>query len=171
MQDVARFSGCTIKVAILAFSALGARATYAAPLAISQPGMDCKVYAQQEQANLEALKRADPSIHAQGFDTVFYSAKRNSCLASVFFTKADVTYGGILDIVEGRMIWAKSYKRASFSPANIVEMDQDMDDEIKALEFTETSAENPHGFDFLPLLFDRTMNTFPAIKNAFTEAR
>jgi hypothetical protein len=171
MQDVARFSGCTIRVALLAFSALGSRATYAAPLAISQPSMDCKVYAQQEQANLEALKRADPSIRAQRFDTVFYSAKRNSCLASVFFTKGDVTYGGILDIVEGRMLWAKSYKGTSFSPVNIVEMDEDLDDEIKALEFTETIAENPHAFDFLPLLFDRTMNTFPAIKNAFTEER
>src|ERR1700761_5215853 len=102
MQDVARFSGCTIKVAILAFSALGTGATYAATIAISQPAMDGKVYAQREQANLEALKRADPSIHAQRFDPVFYSAKRNSCLASVFFTKGDVTYGGILDIVEGR---------------------------------------------------------------------
>jgi hypothetical protein len=171
MQDVARFSGCTIRVALLAFSALGSRATYAAPLAISQPSMDCKVYAQQEQANLEALKRADPSIRAQRFDTVFYSAKRNSCLASVFFTKGDVTYGGILDILEGRMLWAKSYKGTSFSPVNIVEMDEDLDDEIKALEFTETIAENPHAFDFLPLLFDRTMNTFPAIKNAFTEER
>jgi hypothetical protein len=171
MQDVTRFSGCTIKVALLGFSALGTAAAYAAPLSISQPSMDCKVYAQQEQANLEALKRADPSIHAQRFDTVFYSAKRKSCLASVFFTKGDVTYGGILDIVEGRMIWAKSYRGTSFSPANIVGMDQDMDDEIKALEFTETSAGNPHAFAFLPLLFDRTMNTFPVIKNAFTEAR
>jgi hypothetical protein len=150
---------------------LGTRATYAAPLAISQPSMDCKVYAQQEQANLEALKRADPSIHAERFDTVFYSAKRNSCLASVFFTKGDATYGGILDIVEGRMLWAKSYKGTSFTPTNIVEMDEDMDDEIKALEFTQTSGGNSHAFDFLPLLLDRTMNTFPAIKNALTEAR
>jgi hypothetical protein len=171
MQDVARFSGCTIKVALIAFSVLGTRATYAAPLAISQPSLDCKVYAQQEQANLEALKRADPSIHAQRFDTVFFSAKRNSCLASVFFTKGDVTYGGVLDIVEGRMLWAKSYRGTSFSPANIVAMDEDMDDEIKALELTETSAGSPRAFDFLPLLFDRTMNTLPAIRNAFTEAR
>jgi hypothetical protein len=69
------------------------------------------------------------------------------------------------------MLWAKSYRGTSFSPAHIVEMDQDMDDEIKALEFTETSEENPHPFDFLPSLLDRTMNTFPAIRNAFTEAR
>jgi hypothetical protein len=171
MRDVARFSGCTIKVALITFSVLGTNATYATPLATSQPTMDCKVYAQQEQANLEALKRSDPSIHAERFDTVFYSAKRNSCLASVFFTKGDVTYGGILDIVEGRMLWAKSYKGTSFTPANIVEMDEEMDDAIKALETTQTSSANPRPFDFLPLLLDRTMNTFPAIRNAFTEAR
>jgi hypothetical protein len=133
--------------------------------------MDCKVYGQQEQANLEALRRANPSIHAESFDTVFYSAKRNSCLASVFFIKGDATYGGILDIVEGRMLWAKSYRGTSFSPANIVAMDEDMDDEIKALEFATPSRTNSHSFDFLPSLLDRTMNTLPAIKNAFTEAR
>jgi hypothetical protein len=171
MRDVARFSGCTRNVALLAFSVLGTSATYAAPLAISQPTMDCKVYAQQERSNLEALRRSDPSIRAERFDTVFYSAKRRSCLASVFFTKGDVTYSGILDIAEGRMLWAKSYKGTSFTPVHIVEMDREMDDEIKALEFTETSEENPHAFDFLPLLLDRTMNTFPAIRNAFTEAR
>jgi hypothetical protein len=171
MRDVARFSGCTRNVALLAFSVLGTSATYAAPLATSQPTRDCKVYAQQEQTSLGALKLADPSIGAERFDTVFYSAKRRSCLASVFFTKGDATYGGILDIAEGRMLWAKSYRGTSFTPAHIVEMDRDMDDEIRALEFTETSEENPHAFDFLPLLFDRTMNTFPAIKNAFTEAR
>jgi hypothetical protein len=171
MQDVARFSGCTIKVALLAFSVLGAKAAYAAPLATAQPTMDCKVYAQQEQANLEALRRSDPSIRAERFDTVFYSAKRNSCLASVFFTKGDVTYGGILDIVEGRMIWVKSYRGTTFSPANIVEMDQNMDDEIKAMETNGASPENAHAFALLPLLFDRTMNTFPAIRNAFTDAR
>jgi hypothetical protein len=171
MRDVARFSGCTIKVALVTFSVLGTSAAYAAPLATSQPTMDCKVYAQQEQANLEALRRSDPSIRAERFDTVFYSAKRNSCLASVFFTKGDVTYGGILDIVEGRMLWAKSYRGTSFTPANIVEMDQEIDDAIKALEITETSSVNPRPFDFLPLLLDRTMNTFPAIRNAFSEAR
>ena len=30
---------------------------------------------------------------------------------------------------------------------------------------------NAHSINFLPLLIDRTMNTFPAIKNALTEAR
>jgi hypothetical protein len=69
------------------------------------------------------------------------------------------------------MIWAKSYKGTSFTPANIVEMDEDMDDAIKALETTETSSANSRPLDFLPLLLDRTMNTFPAIRNAFTEAR
>jgi len=69
------------------------------------------------------------------------------------------------------MLWAKSYRGTSFTPAHIVEMDREMDDEIKALELTETSEENPRAFDFLPLLLDRTMNTFPAIRNAFTEAR
>lgn len=133
--------------------------------------MDCKVYQQQEQSNLEALRRANPSIHAERFDTVFYSAKRNSCLASVFFIKGDATYGGILDIQEGRMLWAKSYRGTSFSPANIVAMDEDMDDAIKALEFATPTPGTSHSFDFLPLLLDRTMNTFPAIKNAFTEAR
>jgi hypothetical protein len=137
----------------------------------SEVKMDCKVYEQQEQANLEALRRANASIHAERFDTVFYSAKRNSCLASVFFIKGDATYGGILDIVEGRMLWAKSYRGTSFSPANIVAMDEDMDDEIKALEFATPSRRTSHTFDFLPSFLDRTMNTFPAIKNAFTEAR
>src|ERR1700757_5089843 len=98
MLDVARFSGCTIKVALVGFSVLGTGATYAAPLAISQPTVDCKVYAQQEQATLEALRRSDPAIRAERFDTVFYSAKRRGCLASVFFTKGYATYGGILDI-------------------------------------------------------------------------
>jgi hypothetical protein len=171
MADVARFSGCTIKVALLTLSVLGARSAYAAPNAGSQPKMDCKVYEQQEQANLAALRRADPFIHAEGFDTVVYSARRNSCLASVFFTKKDDTYGGILDIVEGRMLWVKSYKGTSFTPVHIVEMGQEMDDEIKALETAEPRSSDSRSFDLLPLLLDRTMNTFPAIKNAFTEAR
>ena len=46
--------------------------------------------------------RANPSIQAQRLDTVFYSAKRNSCLASVFFIKGDVTYGAIAEIYCGR---------------------------------------------------------------------
>jgi hypothetical protein len=171
MEDVARFSGCTIKVAVLALAVLGARAAWAATDGESQHTMDCKVYEQQEQANVEAQRRADPSIHDERFDTVFYSPTRNSCLASVFFVKGDATYGGILDIAEGRMLWAKSYKGKNFTPAHIVAMDEEMDDEIKALEFATSGSGNPRAFDFLPLLLDRTMNTFPAIKNALTEAR
>ncbi len=171
MEHVARFSNCTIKVALLTLSVLGARGAFAVPIANSEVKMDCKVYEQQEQTNLEALRRANPSIHAERFDMVFYSAKRNSCLASVYFTKGDATYGGILDIVEGQMLWAKSYRGTSFSPANIVAMDEDIDDEIKALEFATPGRGTSHSFDFLPAFLDRTMNTFPAIKNAFTEAR
>jgi hypothetical protein len=69
------------------------------------------------------------------------------------------------------MLWAKTYKGTSFTPANILEMDEEMDDAIQALEFAPASIGNAHSFEFLPLLFDRTMNTFPAIKNALTEAR
>jgi hypothetical protein len=108
---------------------------------------------------------------SRSFFFVFYSAKRNSCLASVFFIKGDVTYGAILDIVQARMLWAKSYKGTSFTPAHIVEMDEEMDDAIKALEFAPATSGNSHLNNFLPLLLDRTMNTFPAIKNALTEAR
>jgi hypothetical protein len=50
-------------------------------------------------------------------------------------------------------------------------MDQDMDEEIKALEFGSESASNAKTLDLLPLLLDRTMNTLPAIKNALTEER
>ena len=57
------------------------------------------------------------------------------------------------------------------SPAHIVEMDEEMDDAIKALEFAPAESGNAHSINFLPLLIDRTMNTFPAIKNALTEAR
>ena len=69
------------------------------------------------------------------------------------------------------MLWAKSYRGTNFSPAHIVEMDEEMDDAIKALEFAPATSGNAHSINFLPLLIDRTMNTFPAIKNALTEAR
>jgi hypothetical protein len=148
MGDVARFSGRTMKFALLAMAVLGPGAARAATNA--EHKMDCSVYEQQEQANVEAQRRVDPSIHAERFDTVFYNARRKSCLASVFFTKGGATYGGILDIAE---------------------MDQDVDDEIKALEFAPETSSNSRSLDLLPLLLDRTMNTFPAIKNALTEAR
>jgi len=169
MEDVARFR--KKKGVLFALAVLCARVACAVPIADGQPKTDCKVYEQQEQANLEVQMRADPSIQAERLDTVFYNAKRNSCLASVFFIKGDVTYGAILDIVEGRMLWAKSYKGTSFTPAHIVEMDEEMDDAIKALEFAPATSGNSHLNNFLPLLLDRTMNTFPAIKNALAEAR
>jgi hypothetical protein len=171
MKDNARFPACSKQFALLALAVLSAKVACAAPDAGPQQKMDCKVYEQQEQANIEAQKRADPSIHGERFDTVFYSPKRNSCLASVFFTKGDATYGGIIEIPEGRMLWAKSYKGARSTPARIVEMDQDMDDEIKAIELGNEAAVNTRPLDFLPLLLDRTMNTLPAIKNALTEER
>jgi hypothetical protein len=166
MNDNARLFSCSKKYALLALAVLSAQVVLAAP-----DKMDCKVYEQQEQANIEAQKRVDPSIHAERFDTVFYSPKRNSCLASVFFTKGDATYAGIIDIPEGRMLWAKSYKGTRPTPARIIEMDADMDDEIKALQFGPETAVNSGPLDFLPLLLDRTMNTLPAIKNALTEER
>ncbi len=168
VQNIARFSSCTIKVALLTLAVTGAQPALAAT---ETQHMDCKVYEQQEQANVEAQRRTDPSIHDERFDTVFYSPARNSCLASVFFVKGASTYGGILDISEGRMIWAKSYRGTNFTPAHIVAMDQEMDEEIKAIEFAPTSGGNSRPFDFVPLLLDRTMNTLPAIKNALTEAR
>ncbi|MGC2400868.1 MAG: hypothetical protein WA510_13840 [Acidobacteriaceae bacterium] len=166
VAKVARFSAHTAKVAVLSLVVSGTQAAIAA-----ERHMDCKVYEQQEQANVEAQQRANPAIHDERFDTVFYSPARNSCLASVFFVKGDSTYAGILDIAEGQMLWAKSYRGTSFTPAHIVAMDQEMDEKIKAIELPSSDGGNSRSFDFLPLLLDRTMNTLPAIKNAFTEAR
>ncbi|HTZ57104.1 MAG TPA: hypothetical protein VMB49_03360 [Acidobacteriaceae bacterium] len=165
-EDVARFSGCTVKLALLSLAVISTHGVFAA-----ERHMDCKVYEQQEQANVEAQRRVDPAIQDERFDMVFYSPARNSCLASVFFVRGESTYGGILDISEGRMIWAKSYRGTSFSPSRIVAMDTELDDEIKAIESTPDSSTTSRSLDFLPLLLDRTMNTLPAIKNAFTEAR
>ena len=158
MKHIERFSGSKVRFALFALAVLGSKVAYAAPNGDAQPKM-------------EAQKLADPTIRAARLDTVFYSAKRNSCLASVFFNRGDVTYGGIVDISDKRMLWAKTYKGTNFTPANILAMDQEMDDAIQALEFAPVSTGNTHSFEFLPLLFDRTMNTFPAIKNAFTEPR
>ncbi len=166
MRDVTRFSGSTIKYALLALAVLGAKVAWAAPNgeAELQPQTNCKRYEGQEQ--LEALKRADPSIHAARLDLVSYSVYRNGCLASVFFTKGDDTYSGIFDIAAGRMLWAKGYKGTSFSPVDIVGMDQEMDEKAKELESAPISNGNSHSFYFLPDLLDRTKNTFPAIKNS-----
>jgi hypothetical protein len=132
--------------------------------------IDCKVYAQQEQANVEAQKHADPSIIEERFDRVFYSEARNSCLASVYFVKGYTTYAGILDFGEGRIIWARSYRGRSFSPADIVAMDRKMDEQIKAMQQSSEIASAREN-DFLPILLDRTMNTLPAIRNAFNDIR
>ena len=166
MNDKARLFPSSKKCALLALAVLSAPAAFAVT-----SKMDCKVYEQQEQANIEAQKRTNPSIHGERFDTVFYSPKQNSCMASVFFTKGLSTYAAIIDMPEGRTLWAKSYRGISPTPARIVQMDQDMDEEIKALEFGSESASNSRPLDLLPLLLDRTMNTLPAIKNAFTEER
>lgn len=167
MRDVARFSGCTIKYALLALAVLGAKAGCAAPNgeAELQPQTDCKRYEGKEP--LEALNRVDPSIYTPRLDLVFYSVNRNACLASVFFTKGEDTYSGILDISTGQMLWAKGYKGTNFSPADIVGMDEAMDEKAKELEFPPVSSGNPHSFYFLPDLLDRTKNTLPAIKNTF----
>jgi hypothetical protein len=166
MNDKARLFPSSKKCALLALAVLSAQAAFAV-----SDKLNCKVYEQQEQANIEAQKRTDPSIHGERFDTVFFSPSRNSCMASVFFTKGVSTYAAIVGIPDGRIVWVKSYRGKSSTPARIVEMDQDTDDEIKALEFgPETVAiAGPH--DFLPALLDHTMNTLPAIKNALTEER
>ena len=75
----------------------------------------------------------------------------------------------VLDIASGRMLWAKSYRGTSFTPAHIVAMDREMDDKIKAIESPARTMDIPRPLDFLPILLDRTMNTLPAIKNAFAE--
>ncbi len=171
MRDVTRFSGSTIKYALLALAVLGAKVACAAPngQAELQPQTNCKRYEGQEQ--LEALKRADPSIHAARLDPVFYSVYRNACLASVFFNKGDDTYSGIFDISGGRMLWAKGYKGTSFSPVDIVGMDEKMDEKAKELEFAPIRNGNSRSFYFLPDLLDRTKNTLPAIKNVLMMVR
>jgi hypothetical protein len=166
MNDKARLFPSSKKCALLALAVLSAQAAFAV-----SDKLDCKVYEQQEQANIEAQKHTDPSIHGERFDTIFFSPKRNSCMASVFFTKGVSTYAAIIGMPDGRTVWAKSYKGIKPTPARIVEMDQDTDDEIKALEFGPETADNSGSREFLPLLLDRTMNTLPAIKNAFTEER
>ena len=132
---------------------------------------DCKIYEQQEQANLAMQTQADPHIHAARLDSVFYSVRNQACLASVVFSKGDATYAGIVDISGQRTLWARTYRGTHFSPARVVEMDNDLDEAIKGLEVAPTVADtNSHAYDFLPLLLDRTMNTLPAIKNAFVDS-
>jgi hypothetical protein len=168
MENTAWFSGYKTRYALVALAVFGVQVAYAAPADLQQR-MDCKVYEQQEQANLEAQRQANPSIHSARLDTVFYSAKRDACLASVFFTKGDATYAGIVDISGHQTLWAKSYKGTKFTPAHVLEMDEEMDEAIRGLELAPTTTANSHAYDFLPLLFDRTMNTLPAIKNALSD--
>src|ERR1700761_5078905 len=113
MADVAGFSGRTKKVVLFALAVLCVRVVCAAEEVEVPHKMDCKIYQQQEQIN---LLRANPFLEDERIDTIFYSAKRNACLASVFFTKGSVTYGGIQNISDGEMLWAKSYRGTSFSP-------------------------------------------------------
>ncbi len=159
-------TGCALAVLAVA----GAQAALAAPTTASQPRADCKVYEQQAQANLEVQKQADPGIHSARLDTVFYSARRQACMASAFFTKGDTTYAGIIDISEHQTLWAKSYKGTNFTPARVLAMDAEMDEAIQGIELENAVTTSSRATDFLPLLFDRTMNTLPAIKNALTES-
>jgi hypothetical protein len=69
------------------------------------------------------------------------------------------------------MLWVKSYKGTSFTPVNIVEMDEQMDEKAKELEFAPISSANSRSFYFLPDLIDRTKNTLPAIKNVLMMVR
>src|ERR1700733_851362 len=119
MNDKARLFPSSKKCALLALAVLSAQAAFAVT-----GKMDCKVYEQQEQANIEAQRRADPSIHGERFDTVFFSPARNSCMASVFFTKGVSTYAAIIDIPAGRMLWAKSYKGIRPTPTRTEERSQ-----------------------------------------------
>src|SRR5271156_3512550 len=99
-MDAPRYSSYLLKCTLLILPMLGSQAAYAATNveAASQRKMDCRRY--QEQASLEALKRADPAIHGEWLDSVFYSPKQNSCLATVSFTKRGATYSGIYDILD-----------------------------------------------------------------------
>lgn len=170
MEKVARFSASKAGRVLTVLAFLGAQAAFAASPAATQHKADCKLDEQQVQANLEAQSQADPSIHAARLDTVFYNTKRDACLASVFFTKGTMTYAGIVDISDHQMLWAKSYKGTNFSPTHVLAMDAEMDEAIKGLELDQPASTGSNANDFLPLLFDRTLNTFPAIKNALIDS-
>jgi hypothetical protein len=163
----AKFTGLPAQIAKVALFSMA----FASAAVAAERHMDCKVYEQQEQADVDAQKRADPSILDERFDRVFWSQARNSCLASVFFVKGDTTYGGILDFGEGRMIWAKSYRGRYFSPANIVAMDREMDEQIKAIELPASASVSVRPIDLFPILLDRTMNTLQPLRNALAEPR
>jgi hypothetical protein len=127
---------CVFFVLPLALPTVGAKAAGAEnDVQATQPKVDCRRYQEQEQANLEALKRADPAIHGEWLDSVFYSAKQNSCLATVSFIKHGSTYNGIFDIPSSRPLWTHSYRGKSFSPAHVVAMDFDLYQKIEDLAF------------------------------------
>jgi hypothetical protein len=115
----------------VALPALGAEPDVLA----TQPKVDCSHYQQQQQANLGAWKRADPAIHDEWLDSVFYSAKQNSCLATVSFIKHGSTYNSIFDIPNSRPLWTRSYRGKSFSPAHVVAMDFDLYQKMEEFGF------------------------------------
>ena len=67
-------------------------------------------------------------------------------------------------------LWAKSYKGTNFSPAHIVEMDEEMDDAIKALSSHRQRTAMPTQLFFCPSSMSHDEH-IPAIKSALTEAR
>ena len=134
-----RYSACLLKCALFALPVIlpilgGAQAACAATnVEASQHKLDCKRH--QGEANLETLKRADPTIHGEWLDSVFYSAKENSCLATVSFTKRGATYSSIFDIADSRAVWTRAYRGTSLTPAHIVAMDWDLFEKVEELEF------------------------------------
>jgi hypothetical protein len=132
-----RYSSYLLKCTLLVAPMVGIQAACAAPNieATAQHRMDCRHYQEQEQTSLEALKRADPAIRGEWLDSVFYSPKQNSCLATVSFTKRGTTYSGIFDISDSRAVWMRAYRGRTFTPAHIVAMDWDLYEKVEELEF------------------------------------
>jgi hypothetical protein len=121
----------------VALPTLGAKAAGAATdIQASQPEVDCRYYRAQGQSDLEALKRTDPAIHDEWLDSLFYSRKQNSCLATVSFIKHGSTYNGIVDIRSSRAVWTRSYRGKTFSPAHVVAMDWDLYQKLEELAFS-----------------------------------
>jgi hypothetical protein len=120
----------------IALPALGTKAAGAATdIAGSQPEVDCRYYQAQGQSDLEALKRADPAIHDEWLDSLFYSAQENSCLATVSFIRHGSTYNRIFNIRNSRAVWTRSYRGKTFSPAHVVAMDWDLYQKVEELAF------------------------------------
>jgi hypothetical protein len=136
-MGVTRFSACFLKFAFVALPVLGAGSACAATNAAPdwQHRIDCRQYEEQEQANLEALRHADPAIHGERLDSIFYSVRQNSCLASVSFIKRGATYSGIFDIADSRAVWTRAYRGTTFTPVHIIQMDWDIDEKIEELQF------------------------------------